>query len=62
MQKMPEIDTSVCTDCNSCIEVCPDVFIRNYETGLIEIKELDFYPESCIRDAINICPVDCISL
>jgi len=61
MKKVPVIDLGKCTDCESCLEVCPEVFRRNRETGLIEVAELSEYPEACVREAINLCPADCIA-
>ena len=61
MKKIPAIDIRCCTDCESCLEMCPEVFIRNRETGLIEIADLDDYPEEPVNQAISICPADCIS-
>ena len=60
MKKIPVIDLSQCTDCDSCLEICPAVFRRNKETGLIEVADLDLYPEDEIHEAISICPNDCI--
>lgn len=60
MKRAPVIDPGRCTDCESCLEVCPEVFRRNKETGLIEVMELSEYPEDCVREAINVCPADCI--
>jgi ferredoxin len=60
MRRVPAIDLSKCTDCESCLEICPVVFKRSKETGLIEIADLHEYPEDEIREAINICPADCI--
>ncbi|MCP4665871.1 MAG: ferredoxin [Deltaproteobacteria bacterium] len=57
----PVIDLSLCTDCDSCMEVCPAAFRRNIETGLIEVVDLPEYPVECVEDAISICPADCIS-
>ncbi len=58
---IPAIDLGGCTDCGSCLEVCPDVFQRNSETGHIIVVDLDNYPEDCVHEAISVCPVDCIS-
>ena len=60
MSKGPVIDGSRCTDCESCLEICPEVFKRNRETGFIEIIDLDEYSEEKIREAIRYCPADCI--
>ncbi|MBN1850405.1 MAG: ferredoxin [Deltaproteobacteria bacterium] len=61
MRQVPAIDLSGCTDCESCLEICPIVFKRNNETGLIEIMDLYVYPENEVQEAINMCPADCIS-
>jgi len=61
MKKIPVIDIGRCTDCESCLEMCPEVFNRNSETGLIEIADLSDYPEGLIDQVISVCPADCIS-
>ena len=61
MRMMPVVDMGECTDCGSCLEVCPGVFQRNPETGYIDVADLDIYPEDCVQEAISVCPVDCIS-
>ena len=61
MKKIPVIDLSECTDCESCLEICPSVFKRNEETGHIEVIDLPQYPEDDVREAISMCPADCIS-
>lgn len=59
--RSPEIDLGVCIDCGGCIVVCPTVFRQNQATGLMEVAELTSYPEEEVNEAINICPVTCIS-
>jgi ferredoxin len=60
MKRIPVIDLSKCTDCESCLELCPEVFVRNQETGLLEVKELEQYPEDEVQEAMSMCPADCI--
>jgi len=60
MKKIPVIDIGKCTDCDSCLELCPEVFIRNHETGNVEVKDLNEYPIDLIDRVIVICPADCI--
>ena len=60
-QVAPVIDISECSDCESCVELCPSVFRINEETGIIEAVELSQYPEEEIREAISCCPKDCIT-
>lgn len=61
MKKVPVIDIGKCTDCDSCLELCPEVFIRNSETGYIEVKDLTEYPVELVDQVIGICPADCVS-
>lgn len=56
----PLIDRSQCTDCESCINLCPQIFKRNEETGCIEIADLPEYPEKAIREVMTMCPGECI--
>ncbi len=58
---IPVVDLWECTDCGSCLEVCPDVFERNSETGSLGVRELSEYPQDCVQEAISVCPVDCIT-
>lgn len=60
-RKIPVIDASRCTDCGSCLEVCPGVFRKNPQTGLLEVIDLPGYPEDRVEEAIIMCPADCIS-
>ena len=61
MEKIPVIDLSECTDCGSCIAICSAVFVINDELGYIEVIDLSEYPEDEVREAIGICPADCIT-
>jgi ferredoxin len=61
MKKVPAIDLGECTDCESCLELCPHVFRRNEETGHIEVADLSEYPEEEIQEVINMCPAACIT-
>ena len=54
------IDTVRCNGCGSCIAVSPEVFVKNMETGAVDVmvpNEIDY---RSVLDAINICPSDCI--
>ena len=59
--KTPVIDRFACTDCESCLSLCPGVFLRNGETGEIEVADLARYPEEEIEEAMAMCPGDCIT-
>jgi hypothetical protein len=40
MNKVPDIDRWECTDCESCVNLLPDIFKRNEETGCIEVADV----------------------
>ncbi|RJR40694.1 MAG: ferredoxin [Desulfobacteraceae bacterium] len=58
--KTLHIDHFECTDCESCVSLCPSVFRKNKDTGLIEIEDSAPLPEEDIRLAMCMCPADCI--
>ena len=54
------VDIGTCTVCMGCVELCPQVFRLNENTGYIEVIDLDEYPEDLVNEAIKYCPQDCI--
>ena len=58
--KVPVIDLDACTDCEACIEECPEVFRRN-DLGTIEVIDLSQYPEEDVDEMIKNCPGCCIA-
>lgn len=56
----PVVDIGRCNLCGGCIEVCPEVFILNSNTGFVEVVDQDNYPTEDIDEAIKNCPLDCI--
>ena len=61
MTKRPVIDLSRCNDCESCLEICPAVFKRNRDTGLVEVVDMTEYPAGEVQEAVVTCPAQCIS-
>jgi len=61
MRQVPVIDIRECSDCGTCLELCPSVFRRNDASGFIEIRDLPEYPEDEILEAIRWCPRACIT-
>lgn len=58
--RRPFVDIGQCTMCEGCLEVAPEVFELNPAGGYIEVKDLDQYPEESVREAMAICPAQCI--
>jgi ferredoxin len=62
MRSVPIIDRAECTDCESCLTLCPDVFRRNEDTGHIEVVDISEYPEDVVQEVMSVCPGKCIEL
>jgi len=60
MEKKPVVEQDECVGCGNCEEVCPEVFRLN-EDGVAEVHDPEGAAEDKIRDAIESCPVQCIS-
>ena len=60
MGKKVVIDTDECVGCESCVELCPEVFEFDDDTEKAKVILPEGGPEDCIEDAIDSCPVDCI--
>jgi len=60
VSKVPVINIEYCSDCETCLELCPEVFAKNRTTGLIEVQDMEKYPEEKIHEVISFCPNDCI--
>lgn len=53
------IDEDECEGCESCVELCPDVFEFDEDSEKARV----IAPESedeCVEEAMDNCPVDCI--
>ena len=60
MAKKPVIDEDLCEGCESCVELCPEVFEMG-EDGKAHIKNPDACDTCDCQEAIDICPVEAIS-
>ena len=59
-RRVPVVDLIRCSDCEACLELCPEVFRRSADTGRIEVADLSAYPKEAVEEAIANCPRDCI--
>lgn len=59
--KKPVIDHGLCSECEACIELYPEVFRRN-DVGFIEVILLAEYTEEEIEECMKNCPAGCIEL
>lgn len=60
MARRVVIDTDECIGCESCVELCSEVFAFNEAEEKAEVILPEGGPEDCIEEAIETCPVECI--
>ncbi|MBF0121182.1 MAG: ferredoxin [Desulfobacterales bacterium] len=60
MNKKVMIETEECIGCQSCFELCPDVFGFDESSGKANVIIEAGGSEDCIQEAIDTCPVECI--
>ena len=60
MGKSVYIDTPECVGCESCVELCPDVFEFDEENEKAVVILEEGGDEGCIDEAIATCPAECI--
>ena len=61
MNKKVVIDSDECIGCESCVELCPEIFEFDDENEKAVVILPEGGDEDCIEDAISNCPVECIS-
>jgi len=50
-----------CMGCESCVELCPDVFAMNDDGDLATVIAPDSTAD-CVQEAIDSCPAEAISM
>jgi ferredoxin len=62
MAKNVTIDKDECIGCQSCVEICPDVF--GFDDGEEKAYVLENFDENadCAEEAQASCPADCITI
>jgi ferredoxin len=60
MAKKPVVDQELCTSCGVCVDLCPGVFQLN-DDDLAEVTDPFGASEEEIQEAIDQCPVACIT-
>jgi len=61
MARKVVIDADECVACGSCAEICPEVFTMKDDAETAEVIKETGGPEDLIQEAIDSCPVQCIS-
>jgi ferredoxin len=61
MSKKVVLDQEECIGCESCVEICPEVFAFDADTEKAYVIKAEGGPEDDIQEAMDSCPVECIS-
>jgi len=61
LAKQVEIDADECIGCETCVELCPDIFAFDEDTGKVVVIKAEGGDEDCIEEAVGSCPGECIS-
>jgi ferredoxin len=56
------IDQEECTGCESCVEICPEVFAFDEDKEVAYVILPEGGPEDEVQEAVDSCPVECIHL
>ena len=54
------IDEEICIGCETCTEVCPEVFQMDEMKEKAEVVIPESDSADCIEEAMEACPVSCI--
>lgn len=60
MAKKVVIEEEECIGCESCVEMCGEVFAFNEDIGKAYVIKEEGGPEDEIQEAIEACPAQCI--
>ncbi|MEJ5366232.1 MAG: ferredoxin [Desulfosoma sp.] len=60
MTKKVYIKTEECIGCESCVELCPEVFGFDEEAEKAHVILAEGGDEDCTEEAIATCPAECI--
>lgn len=62
MAKKVELDQEECIGCQSCVEICPEVFGFDDEANLAFVLDGADGDLACAEEAAGACPVSCITV
>ena len=61
MAKQVVIDTEECIGCETCVELCPEIFAFDEDTEKAVVIKPEGGDEDCIEEAVGSCPATCIT-
>lgn len=62
MSRKVTIDTEECIGCQSCVEICPEVFAFSGDQEKAFVIDPDSGEVACAEEAAASCPAACIDI
>jgi ferredoxin len=56
------VDEETCIGCESCVEMCPEVFEMSDDKAIVKVDEVPEGVEESCREAAENCPVEAIQI
>ena len=56
------VDADECTGCELCTQTCPEVFEMEDDIAIVKGDEVPADAEETCRQAVEECPVECITI
>jgi len=57
-----KVDEELCTGCGLCSDNCSEVFELTDDIAQVVVDEIPPEHEDCVRDAVDDCPVEAITI
>jgi len=58
--KQVKIDQEECIGCETCVEICPDVFAFDAGLNKAYVTNPEGVEQKCVEESMGSCPVSCI--
>ncbi len=55
-----KVDPDLCTGCELCIDVCPEVFEMSDDVSVAKMEEVPEEHEDAVKEAADDCPSEAI--
>ncbi len=56
------VNADECTGCELCTQTCPEVFEMQDDLAIVKVGEVPGDAEETCRQAVEECPVECITI
>jgi len=56
------VDEDTCTGCESCVDICPEVFAMVDDLAQVKLDPVPAEHEDTCREAAESCPVEAITI